>query len=476
MKEESNRVLFKQFRLEAVGACSYLIGCSGDQKALIVDPAADLGVDFYVLEAADLGCAVAGVLETHLHADFISCARELAAACGVPHYLHESARPGYPYTPLADSQRLRLGQVEVRALHTPGHTPEHCCFLVADLARGDEPWFVLTGDSLLPGDVGRPDLLLGDAALDAGTEAERASQQFRSILERILTLPEHVEVYPGHYGGSRCGGAMLSGKPATTIAFERRFNLMIRAADEASFAEMVRRSQRPAPADYRRIKSINLGLVEAPRRAEPGAGFGNPLDPAAVAAALADGALVADLRPSAAFAVGHVPGAVSVPFNRAEAGGLAARMLPRAARLLVVGQPDAVAVAGEVMLRERGLDVVGHLSGGMSAWRAAGGEITMLPTLDVDELRAAGGEFHLIDVREPDEYAEAHIPGAVPWPLAQAASGTPPEDGRPLALICATRRRSTLAASLLLRRGLRVTVVTGGMQGWLQRGYPVATA
>jgi hydroxyacylglutathione hydrolase len=257
-------VIFKQFRYERLGQASYLIGCARAKEALVVDPIADLGPDFYVLEAADQTLGIVGVLETHIHADFISCARELAEASAATHYLPSRAPVGYPFSPLADDQELRIGQVRAKTLFTPGHTPEHCSYLVTDLSRAAEPWCVLTGDSLFVGDVGRPDLLVGDQALDVIDEGERARLQYESIRDRLFTLPEHVEVYPNHYGGSACGGVNMSGKVSSTIYFEKRHNLAMLSKDAASFAAFVRETARPFPADYTRIKSFNLGLTPKP--------------------------------------------------------------------------------------------------------------------------------------------------------------------------------------------------------------------
>jgi glyoxylase-like metal-dependent hydrolase (beta-lactamase superfamily II) len=253
----------KQFRFEPLSQASYLVGCSRAKEGVVVDPIADLGADFYVLEAADLGVSLAGVLETHVHADFVSAARELAELTGAPHYLFAAARGlvTYPFTPLEDGQILDIGKVRVQAVHTPGHTPEHTAFLVTDRARSEEPWFVLTGDSLFAGDVGRPDLLLGQQALDVMDERERADTLYRSIQERLFTLPDHVEVFPNHYGGSTCGGVNMSGKVSTTIGFEKRFNLAMRQPNAEAFAAFVHETAKPFPKDYARIKSYNLGLI-----------------------------------------------------------------------------------------------------------------------------------------------------------------------------------------------------------------------
>ena len=263
-------MIFKQFRFEPLNQASYLIGCARAKECFVVDPIDDLGVDFYIMEAADLNQTIVGVLETHLHADYVSCARELAEANDCPHYVYKTAPAKYPFTPLDDGQVLKVGQVKVQAIFTPGHTPEHTCYLVTDGARADEPWAVLTGDSLFVGDVGRPDLLVGDQALDVMDEGERAETQFRSIREKIFTLPDHVEVFPNHYGGSACGGVNMSGKASSTIYFEKRYNLALAQPDAAAFAAFVKETAKPLPDNYGRIKSYNLGLIEKDEIAEAG--------------------------------------------------------------------------------------------------------------------------------------------------------------------------------------------------------------
>jgi glyoxylase-like metal-dependent hydrolase (beta-lactamase superfamily II) len=255
-------MIFKQHRHEPLAQLSYVVGCARAKEAIVVDPADALGAESYVLDAADLGLAIVGVFETHVHADYVSCARELAEMTGTPLFLHEAARElvRYEHTSIADLQVFDIGRIRVQALFTPGHTPEHTCYLVTDRSRGDDPWFVLTGDCLFVGDVGRPDLLVGDARLDVMDEATRARTQFASVT-RLFSLPDHVEVFPAHYGGSTCGGVNMSGKVSSTIAFEKRFNLAMKQPDAESFARFVRETARPFPANYERIKSYNLGLI-----------------------------------------------------------------------------------------------------------------------------------------------------------------------------------------------------------------------
>jgi glyoxylase-like metal-dependent hydrolase (beta-lactamase superfamily II) len=264
-------VIFKQHRHAPLAQLSYTIGCARTREAVIVDPADGIGVDAYLLDAADLGLTVTGVIETHVHADYVSCARELADAAGAPHLLHAAATTlvKYPMSPFLEGHVFALGKVRMQALFTPGHTPEHACFTVTDTARAAEPWFVLTGDCLFVGDVGRPDLLLGDAAADVIDVATRARMQFASV-RRLFALPDHVEVFPAHYGGSTCGGVNMSGKVSSTIGFERRFNLAMQQPDAEAFARFVEETSKPFPANYARIKSYNLGLIgldelQAPR-------------------------------------------------------------------------------------------------------------------------------------------------------------------------------------------------------------------
>ncbi len=265
-------MIMKQFRYEPLAQASYLVACPRAKEAVIIDPIEDLGSDFYVLEAADLGLAILGVFETHVHADYVSCARELAEMNGVPHYLHERAEGlvKYDFTPITDGQVFEIGGVRIEAMYTPGHTPEHTAYVITDTTRSEEPWFILTGDSLFVGDVGRPDLLVGDQSLDVMDEVERAATQYRSVTERIFALPDHVEVFPNHYGGSTCGGVNMSGKASSTIAFEKKFNLAMRQPDAHSFGRFVKETAKPFPDNYASIKSYNLGLISKDELKEAG--------------------------------------------------------------------------------------------------------------------------------------------------------------------------------------------------------------
>jgi glyoxylase-like metal-dependent hydrolase (beta-lactamase superfamily II) len=241
-------MFFKQ-RAAANATLSYFFGCAGKAKAVAVDVVAG-DEDWFIAEAQKAGARIAYVIDTHVHADHYSGGPELARRTGAPYCVHESnqGRVSFDFEPLRDGQRLEAGNVLVDVVHTPGHTPDSVCLLVRDMRRGDEPWFVVTGDTLFVGAVGRPDL--------AGREREMAGQLYDSLRTKLLALPPELEIYPGHQAGSACG-AGLSGKPASTIAFERRFNPMLSMTRQA-FVDALVADIPPQPADMARIVEANL--------------------------------------------------------------------------------------------------------------------------------------------------------------------------------------------------------------------------
>lgn len=256
-------MIFRQITFGPDGCASYFIACAKAKQAVVVDPLGSVGVEEYLMEAADRGVEIVHVIDTHTHADHLSCGRELAEMLGVPYYLSEAARPlvAYDFRGLNEGDQIVVGRVTIQVLFTPGHTPDSLCLLVTDHSRSDQPWFLLTGDTLFVGDVGRPDLLVGDRTLDVYEMKERAELLFSS-LKRLMNLPDHVEIYPGHYGGSACGGVNMSGKATSTVAFERRFNLALQHGEPGAFSDFVVANLKPLPRDYQNIKRTNLGLKE----------------------------------------------------------------------------------------------------------------------------------------------------------------------------------------------------------------------
>jgi hydroxyacylglutathione hydrolase len=260
-------LVFEPILDPTLGCASYILGDDSVGSAAVVDPLEAVGVDTYIVRAAEAGLTIEHVIESHVHADHASAGPALAAALGLPVSLHAGARPTYASRPLADGDEIRLGGLSLTVWYTPGHTPDSISLVVTDRARADEPWFVLTGDALFVGDVGRPDLVDG-----AGEAAVRdaARDLYRSLHERLLTLPDHVEVYPAHYGASACGGLFMSRKPWSTIGFERRANRALQAPDADRFASHVLALVKPPPPEAGALRRRNLGVATVPGDATGG--------------------------------------------------------------------------------------------------------------------------------------------------------------------------------------------------------------
>jgi hydroxyacylglutathione hydrolase len=450
----------KQFIRDESGCASYLVGSQAAGACAVVDP--QWAIEPYLDAAAAKGLRITHVLETHLHADHISGGRRLAERTGAEIGIHAAAEALFPHRALLDGDTIRLGEVELRALHTPGHRPEVLSWLVADHDRAPEPCAVLTGDSLFVGGVGRPDL--------GGAARAYAGALYESLFEKLLTLPDFVEVYPAHVGGSSCG-AGLSGATSSTIGFERRYNWATQPRSREQFVDLVTAELPPQPGNFEIIVAKNRGALPL---AEPSAA---PFPPAAVQAQLAAGAVPLDARDVRAFGEGHLPGAVNVPLR---AGGFGVRVgwvIPSTAPIVLVLERDEDLTDALGTLASIGYgNVAGYLAGGLSAWQAAGLPVEALPQLSVHELRERLREdpsLLVVDVRESDEFAARHLRGAVHvpfWAIAARAADLPRD--RPIAVMCAGGLRSSLGASLLARAGFHdLRNVTGGMGAWLEAGY-----
>jgi len=453
-------MIFQQLVNDDAGCLSYLIGCGRSGVGAIVDPGRDRVSD-YVTLARRKGLTITHVVETHLHADHVSGNQALAAQTGATIYIHAAAEARYRHLPVEDGNELRVGSVNLRVLHTPGHTPDSIALLVTDESRGSEPWFVLTGDTLFVGDVGRPDF---------GGETA-ASELYRSLTGRLLVLGDSVEVYPAHGGGSICGRAMSS-KTASTIGFERRFNPALRARDEEEFVKNLLIGLPPMPPNFKAIVERNRsgGLLE---RAEPRA-----FTPREVRELIDDGAVLLDVRGPAEFGEGHVPGAVNVAIESPQFAERCAWLIPQnAAIVLVAAGPTDLsrAVAG---LSRVGFDrAKGYLQRSMTEWRGEGLPIEAVPQISVHDLatwREEHPELVVVDVREPFEWEEGHIAGAVHLPMREAVTrrGEVPGD-RPKAVLCAGGLRSSAVISALKRSGVGGPWynVSGGMTAWEKAGY-----
>jgi hydroxyacylglutathione hydrolase len=433
-------VLFEQFIDDDLGCGSYVVGDERAGVAVVVDPG--YAIERYLDACRRHGVRLVGVLETHTHADHVSGHGRLALEHGVPVRIHAAAEAAFPHEALADGTEIELGDVLIRTMHTPGHRPEHCAFAVIDRSRGDEPWLVLTGDSLFVGDAARPDLAV---------EAHDGTEGLFHSLRRLVELGDGVEVYPGHVAGSLCGAAMSS-KGSTTIGFERRYNHALADSHEDFLAKAMG-PQPPRPPNMERIVELNRGPFLAARP---------PLERAGDTG----GAIVLDVRPAHAFAAGHRPGAVNVPCSGSSFGTKAAFVLPELPVLLDAGD-EAEALQAARALHAVGIfDVVG--------WREGGGDERFEP-VSIEELerRLATGEICLLDVREANERDEGSIPGSrhMPYRVARQAAENGLCGALPIVTICSTGPRAAIAASVLSAAGLDAhPVLDGGIDAWRARG------
>jgi glyoxylase-like metal-dependent hydrolase (beta-lactamase superfamily II)/rhodanese-related sulfurtransferase len=432
-------VLFEQFLDDDLGCASYLVGDEGAGLAVVVDP--PLAIEPLLAAAERHGVSIVKTLETHTHADHVSGHGRLALDHDVPVALHADAAPEFPFEPLVDGARIELGAVVVTALHTPGHRPEHTAFAVADTTRTDEPWLVLTGDSLFVGDAARPDL--------AVEPREGAEGLFRS-LRRLVDLGDGVEVYPGHVAGSMCGAGM-SAKGSTTIGFERRFNPMLRHDDAEDFVAASVGSAGIRPPNVERIVALNRGpFLPAP-------------PPLAERPDVPDGAVVLDVRPAATFAQGHVKGALNVPVSGSSFGTKAAFVLPADRPVVLHAGSEA-----DAHLAARRLHAVGFLE--LAGWIRTLEAPERLEPVAVAELERLvdEGAVEVVDVREADERDGGYIPGSrhVPYRLVGAFAGSI-GNGKPVVTICETGARAAVAASVLAAHGVDARpVLEGGMADW----------
>jgi hydroxyacylglutathione hydrolase len=440
----SHLVLFRQFVDDDLGCASYLIGDEAAGRAVVVDPA--YRIEPYLEEARRREVEIVRVLETHTHADHVSGHGRLALERGVPVSIHALAEPDYPFDALEDGQELEVGGVVVTVLHTPGHRPEHCCFAVADRSRSEEPWLVLTGDSLFVGDAARPDL-----AVEA---REGAAELYRS-LQRLAALGDGVELYPGHVAGSMCGAAGMSSKGSSTIGFERRFNPMLRIESEEDFVGESTGTAGVRPPNVEHVVALNRGPFM--RAAEP------------LGVADRDGAVVLDVRPARAFAAGHVAGALSVPLDSSGFGTKAGFLIEPGEDVVLHAESQADAELAARRLHAVGLDARGRLDSPPAT--------ESLDPVELDELErlVADEAVEVIDVREADERDAGYIPGSrhVPYRLVRDFAATL-GNGKPVVTICESGARAGIAASVLAAAGVDARpVLDAGVGDWQARGGQV---
>ena len=474
-------MIVKRFYDTGLAQTSYLIGCGRTGSAIVIDPNRD--IEQYLRMAEAEGVQVTDVTETHIHADFVSGARELAERAGATLHLSDEGDADWKYAYAAadrahllhDGDVIPVGNVRVQAVHTPGHTPEHLSFLITDTAAATEPIAIVTGDFVFVGDVGRPDLLEKAAKVEGSMET--AARSLYASLQRFRAYPDWLQIWPGHGAGSACGKG-LSAVPHSTVGYERRFNWAFGVRDEAEFLEMVLAGQPEPPAYFAEMKRINKAgpaLLHGFRRPER-------LAAARFEALQASGAVVVDLRPAPDFAAGHLPGTLNIPWNGSFTTW-AGWLLPYDQDVyLLMADADGAALDEAVRsLAMIGLDrVAGWFPvATISEWQSAQAGRALLTVTQIDAAalaeRQASAPLSVVDVRGHAEWAAGHMPGVPNIPVGHLAAHLAelPRD-RPLVVHCQSGARSAIAASLLQAHGFaNVVNLSGGFAAWQRAGGAV---
>ena len=455
---------FEQFYLGCLAHASYMVASDGE--AVVVDPQRD--VELYLKAAADHGVAIRHIFETHLHADFVSGHRELAARTGATIYMGAQSGATFEHVPVSDGFELKFGKASIRVLETPGHTPESICLVVTDAEKSNAPWAVLTGDTLFIGDVGRPDLS------PQHTPAQLAGLLYDSLHTKLMTLPDHVLVYPAHGAGSLCGKNMRAER-SSTISTERLTNYALQIKGREDFIRQLTSNLPARPEYFAKDAEINrtgaAALSElAPLRA---------IAPAELDRMLKDGEIALDVRPMDEFAAGHVPGSVNVALG-GQFASWAATVLGLTAHPVLIADTEAQMEEARLRLARVGIEVLdGYLAGGVPAWKHSGFPLGTVSQLTPEELdhKLNSRTVQVLDVRREPEWDAGHIEGATWWPLDHFKVSPPEIDHDvPLAIHCKGGYRSMIAASLLQRAGFRhVMNVTGGFDAWSQAKLPIVT-
>ena len=473
-------MILEQIVSKGLAHYSYLLGDRAAGQCVVIDPRRD--VEIYLDIAKQNEMRIANILETHVHADFVSGSLELSARTGSPISVSASADVKFDHIPLKDGSKISLGPLELEVIHTPGHTPEHICFLVSGGAGSETPWALFSGDLLFAGEVGRPDLL-GEKI-----EETLVHQLYDSLHDRVLTLGDDLLVYPAHGAGSPCV-ASIGDRELTTIGYEKHNNptLQIRAKDE--FIQAVRESLSPAPSYYQRVKKINSKGPEV---------YGNlPSIPPLSAQefqelTLEKGAVVVDGRELTAYGGGHIKNAIHIGLRASFpiwAGEIldetfpiwAGQMIDPEGKIGLVLPEDGRLEEAQLYLFRIGIDNLGgYLREGFRTWLEAGLDFVRTEQMSVYELSQqiqAGAELQILDVRRQREWANGHIPGAKQIYVADLQDQMDQLDpALPVVTYCGTGYRASIASSLLEQEGFQVRNIPGSMSAWRQAGFPEEVA
>ena len=459
----------QQFFVEGLGCASYIVGCEAEGVAAIIDP--DRDIQKYLDAAQNRKMTITHIIETHLHADHVSGNTDLAERTGADMYVHEASGAEYAHKALKHDDVIELGNIRMKVLHTPGHTPESITLLVTDTTRAQEPWLALTGDTLFVGDIGRPDLV--------GAEAARglADDMYDSLFEKILPLNDSLLIYPGHGAGSLCGksiGAMRS----TTLGFERKYNEALSPRERNEFIEYATSGLPEQPGNLKRIKSMNrmgpkpLGIVEQ-----------HPLTIQEAIPHFQRGTGLLDTRQKDEYVQAHVPGSVHLEADDQLSNRIGFVFPPDVPVILLLADPSEYQKVVFSLARVGYDNVVGYLAEGLDVWEQMGlpitaGDIQDLEAVELHNMMQScsnGDCPQVVDVREPWEFQRGHVPGAMLIPLGQLSGRLNELDPEhPVAVICASGNRSQSAAALLGQKGFKTVYnILGGTGAWMQSGLEV---
>jgi len=455
---------FEQFYLGCLAHASYILASEGE--AVVVDPQRD--VEIYLQAAEANHVSIRHIFETHLHADFVSGHRELAARTGARIYIGAQAEATFPHVAVEDGFQLQVGKMRITALETPGHTPESMCLVIADEEKSPQPLAVLTGDTLFLGDVGRPDLSTRYSS------EQLAGMLYDSLHHKVLTLADDVLVYPAHGAGSLCGRNMRAER-VSTIGTERLTNYALQIKSRDEFIQQLTSNLPARPAYFSQDAEINR--TGAPSLSDLPAL--SPIEPAELKTLLAEGAIALDVRPGDQFAAAHVPGSVNIALSGQFASWAGALLGLSASPILIADSQETVAEARMRLARIGLEDSRGYLNGGVEAWKQAGLPLATLSQIRVGALHDQLGvsDLQVLDVRREPEWESGHIERATWWPLDNFKVAPPEIDHDiPIAVHCKGGYRSMIACSLLQRAGFQNVVnVVGGFDAWQQAKLPVVT-
>ncbi len=454
-------MIIQQYFVNGLAHCSYLLG--GSKTCAVIDPRRDIQI--YLDTAKAMGLKVSHILETHLHADFISGHLDLAEKTGAKIYVPKSGKCTFDHVALSEGDTFEIEDMELKVLETPGHTPEHICYVVMDHSRGEDPVALFSGDTLFVGDVGRPDLFPNIAK-------ELASKLYDSLHQKLIKLPDFCELYPAHGAGSLCGRAM-SAKRTSTIGYEKKYNYAFQIKDKAKFIESLTTEMPEAPDHFSRCSDVNRKGPTLVRNLPTCL----PIEPSPFSKKIQDkNTVILDIRPYEAFGGQHIKGSYHIDFG-GNFATFAGWVIPPDVNILLVTESSDQTEEAVIWLRRVGLDrAIGFLEGGMYEWAKAGLSTEHVPQVSSEELHqrmTRGPGVTLVDVRAKREYMTGHIESTINIPAPDLRKRYKELDSKvPTVVICNTGHRSSLGASLLKQNGFKdVSNLAGGMTGYNVAGY-----